>query len=164
MYCCIGNYSNIIKYKKNDEFIMPSYTFVSTANAFVKFGGTPVFVDIDLKTMNIDYDNIENAITSKTKAIVIVHYAGIACDINKISKLAKKHKLYLIEDAAHSFMAKYKSKPLGSFGDLSTLSFHETKNVHCGHGGALLINNQKFQKEPVTSEIKVQIEKIFKKN
>ena len=139
----------LLNTKKNDEFIMPSYTFVSTANAFVKFGGTPVFVDIDSKTMNIDYDNIENAITSKTKAIVIVHYAGIACDINKISKLAKKHKLYLIEDAAHSFMAKYKSKPLGSFGDLSTLSFHETKNVHCGHGGALLINNQKFQKRAI---------------
>lgn len=131
---------------KGDEFIMPSYTFVSTANAFVKFGGIPVFVDIDSKTMNIDYNNIEKAITKKTKAIVVVHYAGIACNIDKIVELAKKHKLYLIEDAAHSFMSKYKNKPLGSFGDLSTLSFHETKNIHCGHGGALLINNKNFVK------------------
>lgn len=136
----------LLNTQKGDEFIMPSYTFVSTANAFVKFGGTPVFVDIDTKTMNINYDNIEKAITKKTKAIVVVHYAGISCNIDKIVKLAKKYKLYLIEDAAHSFMSKFKKKTLGSFGDLSTLSFHETKNIHCGHGGALLINNQKFVK------------------
>jgi len=136
----------LINIRPNDEIIMPSYTFVSTANAFALRGGKPVFVDIDPLTQNIDPKNIENAITKKTKAIVVVHYAGISCDMDPILKIAKKNNLYVIEDAAHAILSSYKGKPLGSIGDLATLSFHETKNIHCGQGGALLINNSKFIK------------------
>jgi len=136
----------LLNIKKDDEIIMPSYTFVSTANAFVLRGGTPVFVDIDLNTCNIDSNKIEEAITKKTRAIVVVHYAGISCDMDPILKIAKKHKLYVIEDAAHAILSSYKGKPLGSIGDLATLSFHDSKNIHCGEGGALLINNKKFIK------------------
>ena len=136
----------LLDLKKNDEIIMPSYTFVSTANAFVLRGAKPVFIDINQENLNIDINQIEKAITKKTKAIVIVHYAGISCEIDKIKKIAKKRNIYLIEDAAHSILAYYKKKPLGSFGDFATLSFHESKNMHCGQGGALLINNQKFIK------------------
>ena len=134
----------LLDIKHNDEIIMPSFTFVSTANAFVLRGGKPVFVDIDKKTCNIDPSKIEKAITKKTKAIVVVHYAGISCEMDTIIKIAKKHKLYIIEDAAQAIMSTYKGRPLGSIGDLATLSFHETKNIHCGEGGALLINNTKF--------------------
>jgi len=123
---------------------MPSYTFVSTANAFVLREGTPVFVDIDPKTLNIDPNKIDGAITKKTKAIVAVHYAGVSCDMDPILKIAKKYKLYVIEDAAQAILASYKGRPLGSIGDLATLSFHDSKNIHCGEGGALLINNKKF--------------------
>lgn len=136
----------LLNIKKGDEIIMPSYTFVSTANAFVLRGGTPVFVDINKHTCNIDVSKIEKAITSKTKAIVAVHYAGISCDMDSIMKIAKKFNLYVIEDAAQAILSNYKGKPLGSIGDLATLSFHETKNIHCGEGGALLINNAKFIK------------------
>lgn len=136
----------LINLKKNDEVIMPSYTFVSTANAFVLRGAKPVFIDINQENLNIDINQIEKSITKKTKAIVIVHYAGISCEIDKIKKIAKKRNIYLIEDAAHSILAYYKKKPLGSFGDFATLSFHESKNMHCGQGGALLINNKKFIK------------------
>ena len=136
----------LLDIKNGDEIIMPSYTFVSTANAFVLRGGKPVFVDIDVNTCNIDPLQIERAISNKTKAIVIVHYAGVSCDMSPILKIAKKHKLYLIEDAAQAILSTYKGKPLGSIGDLATLSFHETKNIHCGEGGALLINNPKFIK------------------
>ena len=136
----------LLNLKKNDEVIMPSYTFVSTANAFVLRGVKPVFIDIDVENLNIDIDQIEKAVTKKTKAIVIVHYAGISCEIDKVKKIAKKRNIYLIEDAAHSILAYYKNKPLGSFGDFATLSFHESKNLHCGQGGALLINNKKFIK------------------
>lgn len=136
----------LLNIKKDDEIIMPSYTFVSTANAFVLRGGSPVFVDIDPNTCNIDTNKIEEAITKKTKAIVVVHYAGISCDMDPILKIAKKYKLYVIEDAAHAILSSYKGKPLGSIGDLATLSFHESKNIHCGEGGALLINNKKFIK------------------
>ena len=134
----------LLNIKKGDEIIMPSYTFVSTANAFVLRGGTPVFVDIDSETLNIDPNKIEKAITKKTKAIVAVHYAGISCDMDPILKIAKKYKLYVIEDAAQAILSSYKGRPLGSIGDLATLSFHESKNIHCGEGGALLINNKKF--------------------
>jgi dTDP-4-amino-4,6-dideoxygalactose transaminase len=127
-----------------DEIIMPSYTFVSTANAFVLRSGKPVFVDIDSKTLNIDHQKIEKAITKKTKAIVVVHYAGISCDMDPILKIARKYKLYVIEDAAQAILGEYKKKKLGSIGDLAAISFHETKNIHCGEGGALLINNKKF--------------------
>jgi dTDP-4-amino-4,6-dideoxygalactose transaminase len=134
----------LLNIKTKDEIIMPSYTFVSTANAFVLRGGTPVFVDINKKTLNIDFNEIEKAITKKTKAIVVVHYAGMSCDMEQILKIAKKYKLYVIEDAAQAILSSYKGRPLGSIGDLATLSFHETKNIHCGEGGALLINNKKF--------------------
>ena len=136
----------LLNIKKNDEIIMPSYTFVSTANAFVIRGGKPVFVDVDPDTCNIDASRIEKAISKKTKAIVVVHYAGVSCDMDPILKIAKKFNLYVIEDAAQAILSSYKKKPLGSVGDLATLSFHETKNIHCGIGGALLINNPKFTK------------------
>ena len=121
---------------------MPSFTFVSTATAFVLRGGVPKFVDIDPLTMNIDYKKIEKAITKKTKAIVAVHYAGIACQIKQIKKICKKYKIFLIEDAAHSFNSKFENKHLGTFGDIASFSFHETKNIISGEGGALIINNK----------------------
>jgi len=127
-----------------DEVIMPSFTFVSTANAFVLKGVIPVFVDIRPDNFNIDENKIEEAISEKTKAIMVVHYAGIACNMDEILKLAKKHNLFVIEDAAHAIGAKYKDKYLGTIGDLGTFSFHDTKNITCGEGGALLINNPKL--------------------
>ena len=130
--------------KKNDEIIMPSYTFVSTANAFVMRGGKPVFVDIEKSTLTICLKKIEKAITKKTKAILVVHYAGISPDMDKLVNLCKKNKIFLVEDAAQAIYCSYKNRMLGSFGDLACLSFHETKNIHCGQGGALLINNGKF--------------------
>ena len=124
-----------------DEVIVPSYTFSSTANAIVIFGGTPVFVDIDPKTMNINADLIEDAITDKTKAIMVVHYAGVGCDMEKISDIAKRHNLYLLEDAAQVVNATYHGKYLGTFGDVGCYSFHETKNYSMGEGGAVYTNN-----------------------
>lgn len=129
-----------------DEVIMPSFTFVSTANAFVLRGARPVFVDIRRDTLNINEKLIESAITNKTKAIVPVHYAGLSCAMDEILAIAKKHKLLVIEDAAHGLIAKYKNRELGTMGDLGVLSFHETKNIISGEGGALLINNKKFIK------------------
>ncbi len=133
----------LLNIQPGDEIIMPSFTFVSTANAFVLRGGIPVFVDIREDTLNIDESLIEAAITSRTKAIVVVHYAGVACDMDKINALASKHDLPVIEDAAQAILAKYKNQPLGGLGDLSALSFHETKNIMAGEGGALLINDHK---------------------
>jgi dTDP-4-amino-4,6-dideoxygalactose transaminase len=127
-----------------DEVIMPSYTFVSTANAFVLRGGVPVFVDIREDTLNIDEQLIEAAITPRTKAIVPVHYAGVACEMDTIMAIARNHNLLVIEDAAQGVMATYKGRPLGSIGDLGCYSFHETKNIIAGEGGALLINNPTF--------------------
>lgn len=127
-----------------DEVIMPSYTFVSTANAFVLRGGVPVFVDIHPDTLNIDENLIEEAITDKTKAIVVVHYAGVACEMDTIMAIAEKHGLLVIEDAAQGIMCSYKGRPLGSIGHLAALSFHETKNIIAGEGGALLINDTRF--------------------
>ena len=127
-----------------DEVIMPSYTFVSTANAFVLRGGVPVFVDIREDTLNIDERLIEAAITPRTKAIVPVHYAGVACEMDTIMAIARNHDLLVIEDAAQGVMATYKERPLGSIGDLGCYSFHETKNIISGEGGALLINNPVF--------------------
>ncbi|MCI5114373.1 MAG: dTDP-4-amino-4,6-dideoxygalactose transaminase [Candidatus Electrothrix sp. AW1] len=124
-----------------DEIIMPSYTFVSTANAFVLRGGVPVFVDIRPDTLNIDETKIEAAITSKTRAIVPVHYAGVGCEMDTIMDIAKCHNLLVIEDAAQGIMSTYKGKSLGAIGHLGTLSFHETKNIISGEGGALLIND-----------------------
>jgi len=127
-----------------DEVITPSYSFVSTANAFVLRGGVPVFVDIRPDTLNIDERLIEAAITSRTKAIVPVHYAGTACEMDAIMDIAHRHNLFVIEDAAQGIMAEYNGKALGSIGHLGTLSFHETKNITSGEGGALLINDQRL--------------------
>jgi dTDP-4-amino-4,6-dideoxygalactose transaminase len=127
-----------------DEVIMPSYTFVSTANAFVLRGATPVFVDIRPDTLNIDERLIEEAITDRTRAIVPVHYAGVGCDMDAIMAIADRHGLLVIEDAAQGIMASYKNRPLGSIGHLGALSFHETKNIISGEGGALLINDQNY--------------------
>jgi len=134
----------LINIQAGDEIIMPSYTFVSTANAFVLRGAIPVFVDIREDTLNIDEKLIEAAITPKTKAIVPVHYAGVACEMDSILAIANKYQLTVIEDAAQGMMASYKGKALGSIGDLGTYSFHETKNVISGEGGALLVNQQDF--------------------
>jgi dTDP-4-amino-4,6-dideoxygalactose transaminase len=127
-----------------DEIVMPSYTFVTTANAFVLRGGVPVFVDIRPDTLNIDERAIEAAITSRTRAIVPVHYAGVACEMDAIVSLARKHALLVIEDAAQALGSQYKSRPLGRFGDLAAVSFHETKNVISGEGGSLLINSSEL--------------------
>ncbi len=127
-----------------DEVIMPSFTFVSTANAFVLRGATPVFVDIRPDTLNIDEARIEAAITPRTKAIAVVHYAGVGCEMDTIMEIAERHRLLVIEDAAQGLMARYKGRALGNFGQMSTLSFHETKNVISGEGGALLINDLEF--------------------
>lgn len=128
--------------KEGDEVIMPSYTFVSTANAFVLRGAKIVFVDIRPDTMNIDEKLIEDAITDKTKAIVPVHYAGVGCEMDAIMEIAKNHGLKVIEDAAQGVMGFYKGKALGSIGDFGCYSFHETKNYSMGEGGAILINNE----------------------
>ena len=128
-----------------DEVIMPSYTFVSTASAFVREGARPVFVDIRPDTLNIDETLIESAITEKTKAICVVHYAGVGCEMDTIVEIARKYNLLLIEDAAQGVNAFYKGRALGSIGDLGCYSFHETKNFICGEGGALCINNPRFQ-------------------
>lgn len=130
--------------KPGDEIIMPSYTFVSTANAFVLRGGKIIFVDVRPDTMNINENLIENAITSKTKAIVPVHYAGVACEMQKILQIAKENDLFVIEDAAQGIMSEYNGCALGSIGDFGCYSFHETKNYSMGEGGALLIGNQKY--------------------
>ena len=127
-----------------DEVIMPSFTFVSTANAFALRGATPVFVDIRPDTLNLDETLLEAAITPRTKAIVPVHYAGVACEMDTIMALAARHRLLVIEDDAQGLMARYRGRPLGSFGHLATLSFHETKNIVAGEGGALLINDSRF--------------------
>ncbi len=124
-----------------DEVIMPSYTFVSTANAFVLRGAVPVFVDIRQDTLNIDESLIEAAITDRTRAIVPVHYAGVGCEMDTIMAIARKHNLLVIEDAAQGIMSTYKGRPLGSIGHLGCLSFHETKNIISGEGGALLVND-----------------------
>ena len=134
----------LINIKPGDEIIMPSFTFVSSANAFVLRGGKPVFVDIRKDTLNINEALIEEAITPRTKAILPVHYGGVACEMDSIMSIAKKHNLFVIEDAAQGIMSSYKGKPLGSIGDFGCLSFHETKNIISGEGGALLINNKNF--------------------
>ena len=131
----------LLNIQPGDEVIMPSYTFVSTANAFVLRGGIPVFVDIREDTLNLDERLIEAAITPRTKAIVPVHYAGVACEMDTIMEIARRHGLYVVEDAAQGVMASYKGRALGSIGDLGAYSFHETKNVISGEGGALLIND-----------------------
>jgi dTDP-4-amino-4,6-dideoxygalactose transaminase len=131
----------LLDIQPGEEIIMPSYTFVSTANAFVLRGGVPVFVDIREDTLNLDERLIETAITPRTRAIVPVHYAGVACEMDTIMDIARRHGLKVVEDAAQGVMASYNGRPLGGIGDLGTYSFHETKNVISGEGGALLVND-----------------------
>lgn len=127
-----------------DEVIVPSFTFTSSVNAFVLRGARPVFVDIRADTLNLDERLIEEAITPRTRAIVVVHYAGVGCDMDSIMALAEQHGVSVVEDNAHGLGARYRQRPLGSFGVFATQSFHETKNVHCGEGGALLINDARY--------------------
>ncbi|MGQ9844465.1 MAG: dTDP-4-amino-4,6-dideoxygalactose transaminase, partial [Spirochaetota bacterium] len=135
----------LLNIKPGDEVIMPSYTFTSTATAFALRGATIVFVDIHPETMNIDENKLQQAITQKTKAIVVVHYAGVACTMDTIVSIAKQHNLYVIEDAAQAILSTYNNKYLATFGHLAAFSFHETKNVtSAGEGGALIINDEQF--------------------
>lgn len=127
-----------------DEVIMPSFTFTSTANAFALRGVNIVFVDVSDATLNISPDSLKKAITSKTKAIVVVHYAGVACDMRAIMEIAKNSDIPVVEDAAQCYLSTYHGQHLGTYGDMGAFSFHETKNISCGEGGALLINNKKY--------------------
>jgi len=126
--------------KPGDEVIVPAFTFVSTASAFALLGARPVFVDVDPKTLNLDPGKVEAALTPHTRAMVPVHYAGVACELDSLMQIAAAHQMEVIEDNAHGLFGGYKGKALGSFGSLATLSFHETKNVSCGEGGALVVN------------------------
>ncbi|MBN2644221.1 MAG: dTDP-4-amino-4,6-dideoxygalactose transaminase [Desulfuromonadaceae bacterium] len=134
----------LLELKPGDEVIMTPYTYVATANAVVKAGGVPVFVDIRPDTLNIDEGKIEEAINERTKAILVVHYSAVACEMDTIVSIAQKHNLVLIEDAAHCIFSSYKGVELGTIGQLSTFSFHETKNLCCGEGGALNVNLEKY--------------------
>jgi dTDP-4-amino-4,6-dideoxygalactose transaminase len=134
----------LLDIKDGDEFILPSFTFVSTANAFALRGAKPVFVDVHPETLNINEDLIEEKITPRTKAILPVHYAGVSCEMDTISEIARRHSLAVIEDNAQGLFGKYNGSPMGTFGEMSALSFHETKNIQCGEGGALIINDEKF--------------------
>lgn len=136
----------LLEIKEGDEVIVPSYTFVSTVNAFVLRGAKIIFADSNPDTANIDVNKIESLITSRTKAIVPVHYAGVACDMDSINAIAAKHNLYVVEDAAQAIDSFYKGKPLGSLGHLSAFSFHDTKNIISGEGGMLVINDERFEK------------------
>lgn len=136
----------LVGIKDGDEVIVPSFTFVSTANAFVLRGAKLVFTDSASENPNIDIDSLEALITTRTKAIVVVHYAGIACDMDRICEIAAKHNLFVVEDAAQAIDSFYKNKPLGSFGHLAAFSFHETKNIISGEGGMLVINDDQFIK------------------
>ena len=139
--------SILCEIKSGDEVIMPSFTFTSTANAVVLRGGVPVFVDVTSGTLNIDQDKIKKAITPKTKAIVAVHYAGNACNMNALVALAVSNNLWLIEDAAQALGSTYNGVPLGTIGDFGAISFHKTKNVHCGEGGAFIAKNSADHKK-----------------
>jgi dTDP-4-amino-4,6-dideoxygalactose transaminase len=134
----------LMKIAPGDEVIVPSFTFVSTVNAFVARGARPVFVDIRPDTLNMDENQVEELITERTKAIIPVHYAGVGCEMDAISQIASVRRIPLIEDNAHGLFGKFKGRYLGTFGHLSTLSFHETKNFTCGEGGALLINDRSY--------------------
>lgn len=136
----------LIGIQKGDEVILPSFTFVSSANAFVSRGATPVFVDIETETLNLDLDLVEQAITAKTKAIVAVHYAGHSCDLNRLKAICEKYNLYLIEDAAMAFGNTFEGKPLGTIGDFGVISFDITKQISAVQGGLLLVNNTDFQR------------------
>lgn len=132
----------LLDIKPGDEIILPSFTFVSTVNAFVLRGAHPVFADISSVTLNIDIDNIQRLITNRTKVVIAVHYGGIGCEMDKLMEIANHHNLVVVEDNAHGLFGKYKGQYLGTFGRFSTQSFHETKNFSCGEGGALLLNRR----------------------
>ena len=134
----------LLDLKEGDEVIVPSFTFVSTINAFVLRGATPVFADIRPDTLNLDESRLESLITPRTRAIVVVHYAGVGCEMDAIMEIANRHQLPVVEDNAHGLFGKYKGKYLGTFGALATQSFHETKNFTSGEGGALLINDEQL--------------------
>lgn len=134
----------LLNIEPGDEVILPSFTFVSTANAFILRGAKPIFVDIRPDTLNIDEKLIESRITKRTRAIVPVHYGGVGCEMDTICAIASEHKIAIVEDNAHGLFAKYKGKYLGTFGAMATQSFHETKNFQCGEGGALLINDEQY--------------------
>ncbi len=134
----------LLDIQPGDEVIVPSFTFVSSVNAFVLRGARPVFVDIRPDTLNLDADLLAGRIKAKTRAICVVHYAGVGCDMDRITALADAHRIPVVEDNAHGLFGRYQGKPLGSFGALATLSFQETKNLTCGEGGALLINDEKL--------------------
>ncbi len=134
----------LLEIKPGDEVIIPSFTFVSAANAFVLRGARPVFADIRADTLNLDETKLEELITSRTKAIVVVHYAGVGCEMDAILEIAGRHGVPVVEDNAHGLLGKYKERYLGTMGCLATLSFHETKNFTCGEGGALLINDPRY--------------------
>ena len=136
----------LLNIKEEDEIILPSFTYISTANAFMLRGAKPVFIDIKESTFNIDEKLIEEKITEKTKAIIPVHYGGVSANMTKIIKIGKTHKIPVIEDAAQGIDSYFKGKHLGTFGDLGVISFHETKNIHCGNGGLLIINKEKYIK------------------
>lgn len=131
----------LLRLSPGDEVIVPSFTFVTTASAFMLHGGTPVFVDSDPVTLNLDPDAVEAAITERTRAVVVVHYGGLAVDLERIMALCERHGLTLVEDNAHGLFGTYRGRVLGSFGALATQSFHETKNITCGEGGALIVND-----------------------
>jgi len=134
----------LLDLKPGDEVIFPSFTFVSTVNAFVLRGAKPVFADIRPDTLNIDENQIVKLITTRTRAVVLVHYGGIGCNMSTILEIAARYNLKVVEDNAHGLFGKYDGKPLGSFGCMATQSFHETKNISCGEGGALLINDPQY--------------------
>ena len=134
----------LLDIKPGDEVIVPSFTFVSTVNAFVLRGAVPVFADIRPDTLNIDETRLESLITPRTRAVLVVHYAGVGCEMEAILALAHRHQIAVVEDNAHGLFGRYRGQPLGTFGQLATLSFHETKNVSCGEGGALLVNDPTY--------------------
>lgn len=134
----------LLNFEPGDEVIIPSFTFVSTVNAFVLRGAIPVFIDINPRTLNLDENLLESLVSLKTKAVIPVHYAGVGCEMDRILAITQRHGLHIVEDNAHGLFGKYKGKFLGTFGNLATQSFHETKNISCGEGGALLVNDPDF--------------------
>ena len=134
----------LLDIKPGDEVVIPAFTFVSTVNAFVRQGAKPIFVDIRPDTLNIDESILEEVITPRTKAIIAVHYAGVGCEMDEIQGIVKKYAIPLIEDNAHGMFGRYRGQKLGTFGIVSALSFHETKNISCGEGGALIINDPQY--------------------
>ena len=135
-----------LRLKRGDEVICPSFTFVSTANAIIRQGAMPVFADIESSTLNIDINDVEKRITRRTKAIIPVHYAGFSCDMERLVKISSRRNIHIVEDAAQAIGAKYNGKHLGTFGDLGCISFHSTKNITCGEGGAIVVNKKMFEK------------------